>query len=266
MKLRDEEMTYRFITLDKTDSISVLTLNRPEANNALSRALTLELIDAINAADSCDTTAVIVLTGAGKAFCAGVDLAELNDDSSVLTDEGLGTESPLSVAMRTCKKPIIGAVNGAAVTGGFELALGCDFLYASEHARFADTHVRVGILPGWGLSQKLSRLIGLGRAKELSLSGNFISAQDALRLGLVNKLCPTGELVTEAIAIAQQIAESEPTMVAAYKALIDDGFDRPLGEALKLEDERSTRWAQEVDYSVMAERLGQLRTRASKQR
>ena len=84
--------------------------------------------------------------------------------------------------MRTCKKPIIGAVNGAAVTGGFELALGCDFLYASEHARFADTHVRVGILPGWGLSQKLSRLIGLGRAKELSLSGNFVSAHDALRL------------------------------------------------------------------------------------
>lgn len=259
-------MAYEFITLERTDSVSVLTLNRPEANNALSRALSLELIDALTTADASEETSVIIITGAGKAFCAGVDLAELNDDSSVLTDEGLGTESPLSVAMRTCKKPIIGAVNGAAVTGGFELALGCDFLYASEHARFADTHVRVGILPGWGLSQKLSRLIGLGRAKELSLSGNFVSAQDALRLGLVNKVCSADELMTETLAIAKQIAESEPAMVTAYKSLIDDGYDSPFGEALKLEDKRSTRWAQEVDYSVMAERLAQLRSRASKQR
>ena len=257
-------MAYQFINLETKNGVSVLTLNRPEANNALSRALSLELIDAITTADAAEETTVIVITGAGKAFCAGVDLAELNDDSSVLTDEGLGTESPLSVAMRTCKKPIIGAVNGAAVTGGFELALGCDFLYASEHARFADTHVRVGILPGWGLSQKLSRLIGLGRAKELSLSGNFVSAQDALRLGLVNKVCPADELLTDTIAIAKQI--SDPAMVTAYKALIDDGYDSALGEALKLEDERSTRWAQDVDYSVMAERLAQLRSRASKQR
>jgi enoyl-CoA hydratase len=259
-------MAYQFITLETSNRISVLTLNRPNANNALNRALTLELIDAINAADASEETAVIVITGAGKAFCAGVDLSELNDDSSVLTDEGLGTESPLSVAMRTCKKPIIGAVNGAAVTGGFELALGCDFLYASERARFADTHVRVGILPGWGLSQKLSRIIGLGRAKELSLSGNFISAQEAFRLGLVNKICSSDELIPEAITTAQQIAESELTMVMAYKALIDDGYDSAFGEALKLEDERSTRWAQDVDYSVMAERLAQLRSRASKQR
>ena len=131
---------------------------------------------------------------------------------------------------------------------------------------FADTHVRVGILPGWGLPQNLSRLIGLGRAKELSLSGNFVSAQDALRLGLVNKVCPADELMTEALAIAKQIAESAPAMVTAYKSLIDDGYDSPFGEALKLEDERSTRWAQDVDYSVMADRLAQLRSRASKQR
>lgn len=263
-KQRDKEMAYRFITLETTNGVSVLTLNRPEANNALNRALTLELIDAINSVDACEETAVMIITGAGKAFCAGVDLAELNEDGSLLTDEGLGTESALSVAMRTCKKPIIGAVNGAAVTGGFELALGCDFLYASENARFADTHVRVGILPGWGLSQKLSRLIGLGRAKELSLSGNFVLAEDALRLGLVNKVCSADELLTDALAIAEQIAESEPAMVTAYKALIDDGYDRPFGEALKLEDERSTRWAQDVDYSVMMERLTQLRARAKR--
>lgn len=263
-KQRDKEMAYRFITLETTNGVSVLTLNRPEANNALNRALTLELIDAINSVDACEETAVMIITGAGKAFCAGVDLAELNEDSSLLTDEGLGTESALSVAMRTCKKPIIGAVNGAAVTGGFELALGCDFLYASENARFADTHVRVGILPGWGLSQKLSRLIGLGRAKELSLSGNFVLAEDALRLGLVNKVCSADELLTDALAIAEQIAESELAMVTAYKALIDDGYDRPFGEALKLEDERSTRWAQDVDYSVMMERLTQLRARAQR--
>lgn len=259
-------MTYQFISRKTTDGVSVITLNRPEANNALSRALSLELIDAITMADASEDTAIIVITGAGKAFCAGVDLAELKDDSSVLTNEGLGTESPLSVAMRDCKKPIIGAVNGAAVTGGFELALGCDFLYASEQARFADTHVRVGILPGWGLSQKLSRLIGLGRAKELSLSGNFVSAEEALRLGLVNKVCAADKLMTETISVAKQIAESEPTMITAYKALIDDGYDKPFGDALKLEDERSTRWAQEVDYSVMAERLAQLRSRANKQR
>ena len=259
-------MANRFIHLTTTEGVSVLTLNRPEANNALSRSLTLELIDAITTLDTSAETSVIIITGAGKAFCAGVDLAELNHDSSVLTDKGLGTESPLSKAMRTCATPIIAAVNGAAVTGGFELALSCDFIYASEYARFADTHVRVGILPGWGLSQKLSRLVGLGKAKELSLSGNFVSAEEALQLGLVNKVCAASDLIDETIKVARQIAESDRAMVSAYKALIDDGYDQAFGEALKLEDERSTRWAQDVDYSVMAERLNQLRNRASKQR
>jgi enoyl-CoA hydratase len=135
---------------------------------------------------------------------------------------------------------VIGAINGVAITGGFEVALACDILIASENARFADTHARVGIMPGWGLSQKLSRMIGISRAKELSLTGNFLDAQTACAWGLVNRVVPADELLPAARALATDIASIDPDKVQTYKRLIDDGYALPFGEAMALEQRQST--------------------------
>ncbi len=246
--------------------VALVTLNRPDANNALNRELTGAIIATFTALAASETIRAIVLTGAGRAFCAGVDLKALTDEPELLSRGlGLGPQSPIVVAVEQCPQPIIGAVNGAAVTGGFELALACDFLFASEHARFADTHARVGILPGWGLSQKLSRLIGINRAREISLTGNFVDAHRAEAWGLVNRVCSAEELVTEALASAAQIAESDPDTVVALKSLMNDGAKESLGEALEIEGDRGNAFAKTVDYSQMAARLASLRQRAAKQ-
>lgn len=221
--------------------VAVVTLNRPEAMNALSAALRAELADAMLAVANNDMVRAVVLTGAGtRAFTAGLDLKELGASTA-----GLGAanatdprDNPVK-AVEQCAKPVIGAINGVAITGGFELALACDVLIASDNARFADTHARVGIMPGWGLSQKLSRMIGLSRAKELSLTGNFLDAATAERWGLVNRVVAADALLPEAIALARDMAGIDPVMVAAYKSLIDDGYHLSLADALALEAERS---------------------------
>ncbi|MGE5501382.1 MAG: enoyl-CoA hydratase, partial [Ignavibacteriales bacterium] len=166
------------LTVEKEGAIAVVTLNRPEAMNAMSKAMRSELYKAMTALNDDPDVSVVILTGAGeRAFTAGLDLKELGSDPKAMSAanaEG-ADENPVK-AIETCRKPVIGAINGVAITGGFEVALACDVLIASENARFADTHARVGIMPGWGLSQKLSRLIGIYRAKELSLTGNFLDA------------------------------------------------------------------------------------------
>ncbi len=224
------------------DSIAVLTMNRPEAMNALSMALRAELAAAVRAADADPAVKVIVLTGAGgRAFTAGLDLKELGG-----TPGALGAANPKSaendpvLSMEACAKPIIGAVNGVAITGGFEVALACDVLIASANARFADTHARVGILPGWGLSQKLARAIGVMRAKELSLTGNFLDAATAAAWGLVNRVVAPEELMPTALKLAADMASIPAETLAAYKALIDDGYALSGREARRLEAERTS--------------------------
>ena len=178
------------VTVEERSGVALVTLNRPEANNALNRALSEAITATFTELASSTTVRAIVLTGAGRSFCAGVDLKALSDEPEMLsTGMGLGPASPIVAALEQCPQPIIGAINGAAVTGGFELALACDYLFASTEARFADTHARVGILPGWGLSQKLTRIIGINRAREMSLAGNFIDAHRAEAWGLVNRVC-----------------------------------------------------------------------------
>ena len=252
------------LSVETNEGVSTVTLNRPDAYNALSRQLSLALIDAFEQLQRDDETLVVILTGQGKAFCAGVDLKELAQDPGVLTDNGLGTQSPLVVALNACEKPIIGAVNGAAITGGFELALACDFLYAAESARFADTHARVGILPGWGLSQKLSRLIGVNRAREMSLSGNFISAQQACDWGLVNRVVADDQLLTEVNKVARDIADADGRTVIALKSLMTDGWGMALGDALELEGERTISHVKDVKFDEMEHRLQSLRARAAR--
>jgi enoyl-CoA hydratase len=230
------------VLLDVQDGVATVTLNRPEAMNALSKALRSQLYQVMTKVDADHSVRAVVLTGAGeRAFTAGLDLKELGSQAGALgSANATGADENPVKAIELCRKPVVGAINGVAITGGFEVALACDILIASDKARFADTHARVGVMPGWGLSQKLSRLIGISRAKELSLSGNFLDAATAERWGLVNRVVPAGELLTASQALAKDIASADPDFIAAYKKLIDDGFARPFGEAMALEHERSS--------------------------
>jgi enoyl-CoA hydratase len=230
------------LLVEKSDGIAVVTLNRPEAMNALSKALRSELYKAMVALDADDEVSVVILTGAGtRAFTAGLDLKELGSEPGAMgaaNAEG-ADENPVK-AIELCRKPVIGAINGVAITGGFEVALACDVLIASENARFADTHARVGIMPGWGLSQKLSRLIGLYRAKELSLTGNFLDAKTACDWGLVNRVVPADELLTVAKELAADMATIPVETLSLYKSIIDEGYGLAFGDAMALENRRSS--------------------------
>ena len=228
------------VTVERDGPIAVVTLNRPEAMNALSRGLRAELATVMRALDGDDGIRAVVLTGAGtRAFTAGLDLKELGVDGLGAANATEAEANPVK-AIEQCRKPVIGAINGVAITGGFEVALACDILIASENARFADTHARVGIMPGWGLSQKLSRMIGISRAKELSLTGNFLDAQTACAWGLVNRVVPADELLPAARQLATDIASIDPDKVQTYTRLIDDGYALPFGEAMALEQRQST--------------------------
>ena len=228
------------ILVERHGPVALVTLNRPEAMNALSRGLRAALAEAMVALDADDSVRAVVLTGAGtRAFTAGLDLKELGIEGLGAANESAPTANPVK-AIEHCRKPVIGAINGVAITGGFEVALACDVLIASENARFADTHARVGIMPGWGLSQKLSRMIGISRAKELSLTGNFLDAATACQWGLVNRVVAADELVPAALSLAADMASADPGMIQAYKALIDQGYAASFGDALGLEHRSSS--------------------------
>ncbi|HMO75191.1 MAG TPA: enoyl-CoA hydratase [Sphingopyxis sp.] len=246
------------ILITRDDGVATVILNRPEAMNALSKALRAGLAAAMRELAADDSIRAIVLTGAGeRAFTAGLDLKELGADTSNLgaANADSADENPVK-AIELCPQPVIGAINGVAITGGFEVALACDILIASTNARFADTHARVGIMPGWGLSQKLARMIGISRAKELSLTGNFLGAEAARDWGLVNRVVAPAELLPAAQALARDIASADPAMVRAYKRLIDDGYGLPFGEGLALEQARS----KAANSAVSAEEVEARRT------
>ena len=216
------------------DGVLVVTMNRPEAKNAMNKAQAEGISAAMDRLEADNELRCAILTGAGeRAFTAGLDLKELGTDTSNLgaANATSAEENPVK-AIEQCRKPVIGAINGVAITGGFEVAIACDILIASTNARFADTHARVGILPGWGLSQKLSRMIGISRAKQLSFSGNFLDADTACAWGLVNSVVPADELMTHAKALARDIASVDSGMVATYKKLIDEGYAMPFGDAM----------------------------------
>ena len=232
-------MSEEIILVERDGAVALVTLNRPKALNALSRALRSEIVRVFTELKDDPDIRAVVLTGAGRAFTAGVDLKEAGETGFALGVDEDSANIDIARAMEAYPWPIIGAINGYAITGGFELALLCDILLASEHAKFADTHARVGIVPGWGLSQKLSRLIGISRAKELSFSGNYIDAQTAERWGLVNWVYPADELLGAAMKLAQDITTTQPGLLREYKALIDDGFGTTFREGLNEEKRRS---------------------------
>ncbi len=222
---------------EREGAVATLTLNRPDAMNALSRDLRDALAQAFRRLQADPEIRVAILTGAGRAFCAGYDMKELSAGS--MGDTADSVASDLADAIADFDGPILAAINGHAITGGFELALACDVLIASEQAKFADTHARVGMLPGWGLSQLLPRLIGESRAKEISLTGNFVGSEQALAWGLVNHVLPPDELLPRARQLAADMASCVPGVVRDYKKLIDDGLGMPLAAALELEKSRA---------------------------
>lgn len=255
------------LLVEKDGPVAVVTLNRPEAMNALSRELRAALRQAMLELDNDPSVKVVVLTGAGeRAFTAGLDLKELSTDPL-----GMGAANATDPAVNparavlACSKPIIGAINGVAITGGFEVALACDVLICSTNARFADTHARVGITPGWGLSQKLSRAIGPYRAKELSLTGNFLDAQTACDWGLVNRVVDPVELMPTALRLAREMADIEADMLVTYKAMIDDGYALSMGKGLELEHARSTAHNAEVTPEMVAARRAAVQSRGRSQ-
>ena len=206
------------VIFEVENSTAIITLNRPERRNSINQALLSGLYDSIEKVAKTDDIRVAVITGNGKSFCSGIDLAVIGKEN-IFDPRGDGKDMPEIFA--SCHKPIIGAINGHAITGGFEIALNCDFLIGSEQAMFADTHARVGIHPGWGMSQLLQDAVGRRMAMQMSLTCQFIDAQTALRVGLLNEVVPQESLMQRAKEIAAQICGNNREMQASVKKLIE---------------------------------------------
>lgn len=235
------------VLVEVAAGVATVTLNRPEARNALDKALRRALHRTLRDLDGRPDVRAIVLSGADPAFCAGLDLKELAAGGEALAGTGATGEraddrSITRGPFPDMATPVIGAVNGVAITGGFELALACDYLVASERARFADTHARVGIMPAWGLTVMLPRAIGIRRAKEMSTTGNFLDAQTALQWGLVNHVVPHEELLPFAQQLARDTTTIDPAAVQRMLQTYDEGalLDGP--GAWRLEGEVAAAW------------------------
>jgi enoyl-CoA hydratase len=233
-------MADEIILLDVTDRIATVTLNRPEARNALSPELIDAIADTMTTCDEQDDVDVIVLTGADPAFCAGLDLKHAGErgfDADTVTGAALQGE-PFPIL----GKPVIGAINGPSVTGGLELALACDFLVASERARFADTHARVGVMPGWGLTVRLAEAVGQRRAREMSTTGNFVDAHTALAWGLVNHVVAHDELLPYTRSLAADIAGNDRLGVGNILETYQQQVELTTNDARLIEVRRSRAW------------------------
>ena len=257
-----DELADGELILSRGEGVALIEMNRPEHYNALNVGMLRGLVEALATVSGDDSIHAAVLTGRGKAFTVGVDLKELASGNGLMSAENLGPDSTVIRAFSACRKPLIGAVNGFAVTGGFEIALACDFLYAAEEARFADTHARVGLIPGWGLSQRLPRLVGINRAREISFTGNYFSAREALAWGLVNAVHPAPGLLESALETAHQMASCLPEALYQIKAMMNEGWETTLGDGMAMEGQRSGDYNSAVDVSGMEARLAQLKQRA----
>ncbi|MEX2256103.1 MAG: enoyl-CoA hydratase [Acidimicrobiia bacterium] len=255
------------VLVETSDRVRTVTLHRPEARNALNTPLLRASAAALEAAEDDADVDVIVLTGTDPAFCAGLDLTELAEGGANLVgghaEGGARWGNPIQ-AVWEMTKPVIGAVNGACITGGFELALGCDFLVASERAFFGDTHGRVGVTPGGGMSVYLPMAVGLRRAKEMSLTGNFVDAAEAHRLGLVNHVVAHDELPATAQGLAADIAANDGPTVRHLKRLYDDNARVTVGEALAHEGEVFRSYT--VDFDAIERRRTGIVERGRSQR
>jgi enoyl-CoA hydratase len=238
------------ITLERSGSVATVTLNRPEVLNALNGQMLDELMQAFAQLAGEPDLRAVILTGAGpKAFAAGADIAELNALADAKAGEAQAKRGQaLTVAIESLSVPVVAAVNGFALGGGMELAMACDIRVASENAKFGQPEVNLGIVPGYGGTQRSLRLLGEGMAMYLTLTGEMIDAAEALRIGLVQRVVPAGEAVTEAQRVAGLIAAKAPLAIAGTKRALIEGAHLPLSEALAIEAGHFGRMIDTADF------------------
>lgn len=227
-------MNYETILLDKQDGVGLVTLNRPDALNALNSQLINELVAALEELDADDSVGAIVVTGSEKAFAAGADIKEMSEKSySDMLRENFFAHAVDGVGK--IRKPIIAAVSGYALGGGCELAMSCDFIIAAENARFGQPEIKLGVIPGIGGSQRLTRLIGKNKAMDMMLTGRMIDAEEADKAGLVARVVPTDDLLDTAMDVAGSIAKLSRPAVALAKEVTNRALETTLAEGLLFE-------------------------------
>ena len=246
-------MTAPVLLVDRVDGVATLTLNRPDQMNALSLELREALHKELDDIRRDKSIYVVILTGAGRGFCAGLDLKEMGGEKP--TASGPLPPDPASL-LRALPQPVIGAINGVAVTGGLEISLSCDLLIGTPATRFADTHARVGLIAGWGLGARLSHVIGPLRAKEMSLTGNFLNAEKAYDWGLLNRIVSHEELIPTCQALARDMLSTVPDVMLEYYRQIDRAFDLSLGDAMRYEADFSSKHGSPTPETVAERRRG----------
>lgn len=231
-------MEMKFIIFEKSEGIATITLNRPEALNAFNKEVIEEIMHALEDVKNDENIRVVVLTGSGeKAFSAGADIKAMAGMTSLKARELSLTGERLCVALESLEKPVIAALNGYALGGGLEVAMSCDIRIASENARVGQTEINIGLIPGWGGTQRLTRLIGRAKAKELVFTGRIIDAKSAEQLGIVNMVVAADRLKEAVRQFALELASKAPVAVRVAKDLINKGADISLDSALALERE-----------------------------
>lgn len=229
-------MDYQNLLIETSDNIATVTVNRPQSLNALNSEVLRELECAFYELERDNAVKVVILTGAGeKAFVAGADIKEMVEFNACQGHAFARQGQQAMLSMEKMTKPVIAAVNGFALGGGFELALACDFIYASEKAKFGFPEVTLGVIPGFGGTQNLPRLIGKSRANELIFTGKMIDAQKALSWGMVNELCPAGELLATVRTVALAITKVGPLAVGYAKDAIVNGLNMNKEDGIRYE-------------------------------
>lgn len=252
-KEKEPPSSYSTLLLERRDGIVQISLNRPEKLNALNSQLQQEFARCLEEVSRDGEVRAVILTGKGRGFCAGLDLKDFGESFSNVAD---GEGASIFELLEAVPQPVIAAINGPAVTGGLELALACDIIIASRNAVFADTHAKVGVPPGAGLSQKLSRIIGLHRALSVSLTGEFFDAEQAAQWGLVLRVTDPENLLEEAWRLAESIAMGEPWIVKDLKRLIRKGASLSLAEGMRMEQENFHDWARKADREAASQNAG----------
>jgi enoyl-CoA hydratase len=231
-------MEFKFIIYEKSEGVATITLNRPEALNAFSKEVIEEVLQAVEDVKKDENVRVVVLTGAGeKAFSAGADIKAMKGMNALKARELSLMGEKLCVAFENLEKPVIAAINGYALGGGLEVAMACDLRIASENARMGQTEINIGLIPGWGGTQRLTRLVGVGKAKELVYTGKMIDAKTAEQLGIVNMVVPANKFRETVRQFALELASKAPVALKVAKALINKGSEISLDAALALERE-----------------------------
>ena len=253
------------ITTEISEGVAVISLNRPEVRNALNSQILRAIPEVIASLEENPEVDVLVLTGTDPAFCAGLDLRELGDTGGNIEPEAQSSMSKGPFPERT--KPLIGAINGVAVTGGLELALACDFLIASDRAQFADTHARVGVMPGWGLSVLLPQAIGVRRSREMSLTGNYVGAELAASWGLVNRVVPHEDLIGTVLELAADIRSNNQQGVRQMLQTYERTTSVTLEEGWDVEAKMGREWLRVTNFRPedVAERRANIQNRGRSQ-